>query len=80
MKSGFCSRGVRIFDGCERLRVPTKSGWVFFWFFLSPRSGSAKTSSREGGKLGMSRIIRSFVSLGGRKMRNVSHNSLVCAS
>ena len=68
MKSGFCSRGVHIFEGCGRLRVPAKSGWVFFYFsgfFFFPRSGSAKTSSREGGKLGMSRIIRSFVSLGG---------------
>ncbi len=34
MKSGFCSRGVHIFDGCERLRVPTKSGLFFFVFFL----------------------------------------------
>ena len=80
MKSGFCSRGVHIFDGCERLRVPTKSGWVFFVFFFFPRSVSAKTSSREGGKLGMSRIIRSFVHLRGCKMKDVSRNSLVCVS
>ena len=30
MKSGFCSRGVHNFDGCERPRVPTKSGSAFF--------------------------------------------------
>ena len=34
MKSGFSSRGVHIFDGCERLRVPTKSGCFFLGFFF----------------------------------------------